>query len=263
MNAQQDISVSNRNESDALAQQDITVILLVGGLGTRIRAIHDNIPKAMIPICGQPFLHWLHRELNTHGLDDIVLSAGHQAQYIQQWADSQKIQYPNMQFTTIIEPEKLGTAGGVLHCLNHYPNARDWILVMNGDSLCVGALQSLLAHDDNDEDVILTAIYRDDARRFGALDINEDGYLRHFQEKAKDSGYINSGIYLFKKTLLQQYQYHAGYLSMEDDFLPKLLEMRQKIKVKQCENAPFIDIGTPESLAQAENFIKEYYISET
>jgi len=53
-----------------------TAILLAGGFGTRIRALHPDTPKPMIPIAGKPFLEWQLRYLAGQGIRRFVISLG-------------------------------------------------------------------------------------------------------------------------------------------------------------------------------------------
>jgi D-glycero-alpha-D-manno-heptose 1-phosphate guanylyltransferase len=86
--------------------------------------------------------------------------------------------------------------------------------------------------------------------------VSTGGNLLGFAEKRKmGEGIINTGIYLFRHSLLKQFP-NREPLSMEKEVFPALLDRGLLLKVQVAE-APFLDIGTPESLAQAESFIQQ------
>ena len=81
--------------------------------------------------------------------------------------------------------------------------------------------------------------------------------LISFAEKKPGAGVINAGVYLLRNSLINYFPLRKP-LSFEHDVFPLLLEQGCKIKV-HITQAPFLDIGTPESFAQAETFIRKNY----
>ncbi len=162
-----------------------------------------------------------------------------------------------MTINCVAETEPLGTAGGFINAVNQgeteeKPSA--W-LVLNGDSLIVADYQVLLTElNDSRVDGIILGVKVPDASRFGSLIFNEQGELQHFAEKQPGAGVINSGVYLLGDRLLAKFP-EKRPLSFEYDVFPTLLEQGAKIKVHAVD-APFLDIGTPETLAQAGQFIE-------
>ena len=94
-----------------------------------------------------------------------------------------------------------------------------------------------------------------DASRYGTLAIGPAGELRGFTEKRPGRGVINAGIYLLRASLVGEL---AGPppLSFERDVFPQLIQHRVSLKVFEAD-APFLDIGTPESLRQAQSFVEQ------
>jgi D-glycero-alpha-D-manno-heptose 1-phosphate guanylyltransferase len=78
--------------------------------------------------------------------------------------------------------------------------------------------------------------------------------LKSFIEKRPGSGLINGGIYFFKKALLDKFSIERQ-ISMEAEIIPHLLELDMEIFVYDVGDAPFIDIGVPETLRLANNFL--------
>ena len=94
-----------------------------------------------------------------------------------------------------------------------------------------------------------------DAARYGALTLGPGAELRGFAEKQPGPGVINAGIYLLRDTLVRQLP-GQWPLSFEQEVFPRLVAQGCALKVCVVE-APFLDIGTPESLRQAEAFVQQ------
>jgi D-glycero-alpha-D-manno-heptose 1-phosphate guanylyltransferase len=61
---------------------DVTAIVLAGGLGTRVAALHPDIPKPMIPFDGEPFLAFLVNYIRSQGIERVVLSTGYRGEIV-------------------------------------------------------------------------------------------------------------------------------------------------------------------------------------
>lgn len=229
-----------------------TAILLVGGRGTRIQGHFPDLPKPLVPAADRPFLYWIMSWLAAQGVHHMVLSTGYLAEKIDAWAKSGDVP-KNLLIDTCLEESALGTGGGALNCLSL---ARDPVLILNGDSLLATSIQPLFdALADPQIDAAILANSVDDTSRFGSLDINSDGFLLGFHEKRAGAGSINAGVYLFRRRVLEVFPVGEN-LSMEYDVLPTLLRQHARIKVCDTKDAPFLDIGTPETVAQASHFIQ-------
>jgi NDP-sugar pyrophosphorylase family protein len=226
----------------------ITAVVLVGGRGTRIADFYPDIPKPMVPVCGQPFLYWVTAWLVGHGIKDIIYSTGYRAEQISQWAAGAK---SDARLRCVTEAQPLGTGGGVIECLHL---CADHVLVVNGDSLIPVALAQLIARAAGADGALL-GVKVEDAARYGTLTLDADGRLLEFAEKRSGAGIVNAGVYLLRRSLLEPFA-RGQRLSMEQDVLPALIAQGAQLACEVAENAPFLDIGTPESVQQADDFVR-------
>ena len=227
------------------------VIVLAGGFGTRVSHLLPGLPKPMAPVAGRPFVEWVVRAFARWGCRDFVLATGHLAEVVENHFKTQPV--AGVTVTCRVEPHALGTAGG---CLNALPDdidpGRRW-LVVNGDSLVFADPRPLLLPlDAGVADAALLGLALADASRFGSLDIGANGLLKAFREKTPGAGTINAGVYAFTERALRALP-PTRPLSFEYDVFPALAA-RHRVHVSSVE-APFLDIGTPETLAAAESFI--------
>ncbi|MGK7931519.1 MAG: nucleotidyltransferase family protein [Microcystaceae cyanobacterium] len=232
-------------------------VILAGGFGTRIKHLLPNIPKPMAEVAGKPFIEWILRYLDNQGFSKVLLSTGHLGNVIEDYFTNFPLK--DIRVSCYQELLPLGTAGGFVQAVEQSELTPDAWLVMNGDSLVFTQLTPFLSYFEDEEiDGVILGIEIEDASRYGLLGFDENNFLQEFVEKRPGSGIINGGIYLFRSHILQQFPLKRP-LSFEEDVFPILLNHQFKIKV-HVVNAPFLDIGTPESLPQADGFIQKNLI---
>ncbi len=233
-----------------LAQQT-TVIILAGGRGTRIAALAPDTPKPMITVAEQPFLEWIIKRLNREHFTQILLSIGYKADVVIKWLESRATSPAGQNLRYHLEQQPLGTGGAIADALTKVHT--EYVLVLNGDTLLLTdflpAMQKLV---QGKLDGVIIARSLEDTGRYGRLNAS-NGLLKEFQEKMPGAGLINGGIYAFRTDWLKQH-IGAGISSIEVDIFPRMLREGAKIGV-EVTTAPFIDIGTPESLGEASAFV--------
>ena len=246
---------------DKLSQRMRTTcaVVLAGGAGTRIRHLHPDLPKPMVPVAGAAFIEWVVHYLHRQGVWRFVISLGHMADVV----ESHFARRPasSCQIVTTRETKPLGTGGAFLFA-NHAVNpAVETLLLTNGDSLVLADLAPAFDRLEQDGvDGVVIGLTVSDASRYGRLDVADDGRLLRFTEKQPGAGVINAGVYLVRRRLLDRFPAQSP-LSMEHDVFPALLARGARLMVHRCQ-APFIDIGTPESLAQADSFVRRYFVRQ-
>ncbi|MEQ1809420.1 MAG: sugar phosphate nucleotidyltransferase [Terricaulis sp.] len=230
----------------------VSAIVLTGGKGTRISGLFPDVPKPMIKVAGEPFLYWVTAYLSRFGVSNLIYSTGHLGGQIAGWCE--KRQFPDLRRVVCHEIAPLGTGGGLLNCLDL---CGENIVALNGDSLCLGGVEQLLGlRDDANVSAGLIGVHQDDASRYGSLDFDSgSNRLRGFREKAPGRAHINAGVYYFRKSALLAFP-RDTVLSIEHDIVPQLLVRGDDIRVVPVRDAPFIDIGIPETVNAAAAFIE-------
>lgn len=228
-----------------------TVVILAGGFGTRVSHLLPGIPKPMAPVAGRPFIEWVVRFFARHGAREFVLSTGYLADVIADHFARQPV--PDVRVTCTPETTPLGTAGGFLNCLPSERSESDLWLVVNGDSLVFADPLPLVAPlHAGTADAALLGLALDDAARYGTVEIDPTGRLTAFREKTPGAGVINTGVYAFNGAALRGLPERRP-LSFETEVFPTLVAAGRVAGAKTA--ARFLDIGTPASLAEAEQFI--------
>src|SRR5207253_671460 len=123
-------------------------------------------------------------------------------------------------------------------------------------SLAVASLDNLFGSlNDPKTGGAILGVQVSDASRFGTITRDPAGDAAGFAEKKPGAGLINAGIYLFRAETVSHFPPKTP-LSFETEVFPALLGAGIRLKVCVTD-APFLDIGTPDSLPQAENFIRQ------
>jgi D-glycero-alpha-D-manno-heptose 1-phosphate guanylyltransferase len=241
--------------SGKIGPQQIVAVVLAGGFGTRIRHLLPGLPKPMAPVADRPFLEWVVRYLGGQGITRVVLSTGYLSEVIEAHFAAQPV--PRVVVQCVRETEPLGTAGGFLNAAAAFADRPEAWLVLNGDSLILGSLAAAIgSFDEGSVEGVMIGCPVRDASRYGTLAIRKDGRLLGFEEKRPGQGVINAGVYLLRDGLVGEFPSQRP-LSFEKDVFPQWVQRGVFFKVVETQ-APFLDIGTPESLREAQSFVQEY-----
>jgi len=226
----------------------VSALILAGGLGTRLRPVVSDKPKALAPVAGRPFLAHLLDQLALAGLRAAVLCTGHMAEQVES-ALGQR--HGPLRLLYSRETSPLGTGGALRLALPLI--ASDPVLALNGNSYCDVDLPAFWRwHGESRAQASLCLCRVDDVSRYGQVHAAPDGRVIRFAEKgaASGPGWINAGVYLFSRQRLQAIP-PGRPVSLERDVLPLWVE--QGLHAYPCPGR-FIDIGAPESYAQAQTF---------
>lgn len=236
---------------------EVDVLVLAGGLGTRLNGVLSGLPKILAPIAGRPFLDYLIEWLKDQGVVRVVLGLGHCAEPVQSYVASRS--WPGLEIATVVEPRPLGTAGAVSFALPQLHS--DPVMVMNGDTMVESDLRAFFAaHCAKRAEASLLCAQVQDAGRYGRIEIDSHDRIARFEEKnaaASGSAWVNAGIYLFSRSVLSEIaKIESG--SLERDVLERMPS--GSIHAFRSEGR-FLDIGTPESLAEGAAFLHRHAVA--
>ena len=238
----------------SLSIDQTTAVVLAGGFGTRIKHLLGDLPKPMAPVDGRPFLEWVVRWLAAQNVRRVVLSTGYMTEVIEKHFAQQPV--AGVQVSCVPETTPLGTAGGFLNAVHQGGfNSSAWFL-LNGDTLAFTCLADAVnALQDQGNDGVVFGREVPDTSRYGSLVTDASDRLASFAEKRPGAGVISTGVYLFRDSLVKQFPAKRP-LSLEYDVFPALTAAGVSLKVLRMNN-PFLDIGTPDTLHEADHFIRQ------
>lgn len=235
--------------ANAHGKHPFTAMVLVGGLGTRLRNVVADRPKPLALVGEEPFLARLLDQLVAAGCSRAVLCTGHLGEQI---AAEFGAEHAGMQLCYSHETEPLGTGGALRAALPQLPGQR--VLVCNGDSYVQLDLGKFVQWASADGQPSMVTVPVADAQRFGVVRTDAAGRVVGFVAAgASGPGRINAGIYWLPRAAIASLP-RGVPSSLERDLMPQLIE--QGLFAYPSDGA-FLDIGVPADYARAEAFFAE------
>lgn len=225
-------------------------VVLVGGFGTRLRPLTNDVPKPMLPVGHVPMIERLVNRLARGGVTDVVLALGFKPEpFLEAFPDGR---CGEVNLTYAVEPEPLDTAGAIRFAAEA-GGIDSTFVVANGDVITDLDVAELVgAHRGTGAAATLHLIGVDDPSAFGVVDLVDPdgagcGPIRQFVEKpargTEPSNLINAGTYVFEPSVLDLVP--AGErVSIERDTFPKLVEAGTIYGVSTDDY--WIDAGVPD-----------------
>ena len=196
------------------------VIILAGGLGTRISEETETKPKPMVLLDDKPIIWHLMNIYATQGYDDFIIATGYKGEVIRNWVDSTLNE--KWKVRALDTGTNTMTAGRIKKCMELVPGER--VMVTYGDGLGNVNIKKLINfHEAKGRKATVTAV-RPPAR-FGVLE-TDDGLVKHFGEKNQaDAGWINGGFFVLESDVANMI--NSDLELFETDTLPALTEINQ------------------------------------
>jgi D,D-heptose 1,7-bisphosphate phosphatase len=224
------------------------LVIVAGGLGTRLRSRLGELPKALAPVGGKPLIERQIGLAREHGFDDIVLLLGHGREAIQECVgDGSRF---SVQLRAIDDCQPRGTAGAILAALPHLDSS---FLVMYGDTMLnVDLTRFRHAHAERGGAISLFLHPNDHPEDSDLVETDQRDRVIRFHPYPHDPGrdypnQVNAGLYMVQRETMAGIPRRHGILDLAKNLLPEL-------HARGCEifgyrSPEYIkDIGTPERL---------------
>jgi len=238
----------------------IDVLILCGGMGTRLRSTIGETQKVMARVGARPFLDIILEHIEHQGLRRVVLCAGYRADAVEEYYRSkegrggQSRPAPTLTIEFSNETEPLGTGGAIKVAEPLVKSQR--FFVLNGDSFCPVDFKKFLDfHLFNKALASLVLSQAKERQDFGTVEIDNQQKVVAFKEKIKSdaAALLNAGVYCFEKDIFQYIPKQKKF-SLEHDVFPNLVDKKFYGFVV---NESFMDIGTPERYKNADSIFRE------
>lgn len=222
--------------------RDNWVVIMAGGLGTRLRPLTDSCPKPMLHVGGQPLLQSIIENFTRFGFRKFFLAVNYMARTIQEhFGDGSEL---GVTIHYILEKEKLGTAGA----LSLLPKDIDApLLIINGDILTSANFSSLLDFHEHHGGQV-TAVVREFKQQipYGVARL-EDVWLRSIEEKPVQTHYVLAGIYVMEPGFARDIPYGCHDMP---DLLSRLIDENRPVPAFLLREY-WLDIGRIEDYERA------------
>ena len=197
------------------------VILLAGGLGTRLSEYTKTIPKPMVSVAGKPMLIHIMNHYAKYGFKDFYIALGYKGEIIKKYFNKNKFKWN----VTLIPTGEKTMTGGRLKRLEKYIGSETFMLTY-GDGLSNIDLKKLLRFHKKNKKMVTMSAVRPPAR-FGVIKLNGNK-VTYFKEKSKlDEGWINGGFFIMEPTFLKYIKNDQTFLEKEPlEKVTKIDELR-------------------------------------
>ena len=221
------------------------IIILAGGLGTRLKDAVPDLPKCMAPINGVPFIKYVIDHFVSQGVEHFIFSLGYKSEAIIEYLQKE---FPKLSYKISLEDEPLGTGGAIKKACTLAEGKN--LLVANGDTLFkidVPLLETFQTLSGSH--CILSLKPMQNFERYGVVEIDDENCILSFKEKQfYEEGLINGGVYALNKNKFLEEELPEKF-SFEKDYLEKMYTEHKMYGIVQ--DTYFIDIGIPEDYERA------------
>ncbi len=225
------------------------VVILAGGLGTRLRPLTLTVPKPMMPIKGRPFLEYQLAWVRRFEFSRVLLLTGYLGEQIEShFQDGRRW---DLSIAYSRESSPLGTAGALKQAAS---KLEDRFLLLNGDTYLPIDYRAMCCSFRQGQDVgVMAVCHMDDGHSVNNVALSENGQVSHY---AKEGGarltHVAAGAYIFDRVILEQIPERVPY-SLEIDLTPALIATGLIRGYPTSER--FYDIGSAETLRVADQFL--------
>lgn len=229
------------------------VVILAGGLGTRLKAVAGKLPKALVSVAGRPFIERQLELLRENGIREILLCTGFGGELIEKQLGDGAAFGARISYSKENENELLGTGGALV---NAYPLLREHFMVLYGDSYLPTDYSRIARYFRERNPAALMCVFRN-AGKWDKSNVKVKDQLVIFYSK-KDTGekleFIDYGLSLFRKSVIEKYLSRPLPLDLAQ-IQEDLVALRQMAAYEVKER--FYEIGKPAGLAELEKYLKQ------
>ena len=201
-------------------------LILAGGKGERLRPLTDTIPKPMVPVCGKPILEHQVNWIKAGGVTDVVFLGGYLWEAIKDHFGDGKSFGINAHYS--VEDSPLGRGGAIKAGFLNVPSDEETVVVLNGDVITAGPLANLSTHHQarksSNRSHLATIMVLPMVSPYGRVEMDETVMGTGFLVKAEMEHWINGGIYLFERSMVDELPALGDH---ETETFPRLAAARQ------------------------------------
>ncbi len=235
-----------------MSESSMQVVILAGGMGTRLRAVAGELPKALVPVAGRPFVEHQLELLVRGGLCEVLMCVGYKGHLIERHLGDGSRFDCRIQYSFEDPAQLLGTGGALLNAL---PLLAPAFLVMYGDSYLPTDYGAIVRAFEAAQTPAMMSVHRNEGK-WDPSNVRISGDRVVYYSKAAEPGtadYIDYGLSAFRKSVIQTYREVTLPLDLariQEDLV------RRELMGAFVVAERFYEIGKPEGLAGLEEHLR-------
>lgn len=233
-------------------KKENNVVLMVGGLGTRLRPLTDKTPKPLLEIGDKPILETIIEQFKSYGFVNFILCTNYKEMQIKRYfGDGSKL---DVNIDYVSEEKRLGTAGALSLISKKIDKP---FFVMNGDLLTRLNFDSMIKYH-NEDDYLMTIGSREYNYQipYGVVKIDNQE-VHNLVEKPSLSVFVNAGVYILEPELLDRIP-HNEFYDMTD-LINELIDENKSVGAFPIREY-WADIGQHEDFEKANDEYREKFV---
>ena len=225
----------------------VDAVLMAGGKGERLRPLTEKTPKPLLPVGEKAIIDHNVDRLISYGIQHINVTVNYLKEQIEEHYREPR---NGVQIQTVREPKYLGTIGSIRYVSEFY---NDTILLMNSDLFTNIDYEDFFLHfQQHDAEMSVAAVPYNVSIPYGVLDLDGRN-IKGLLEKPKYNYYANAGIYLIKRSALDEIPENTFFNAT--DLVEKLIGEGKEV-IRYPLNGTWIDIGTPQEYQKAQDLVR-------
>lgn len=235
----------NQKESDKKSLQEISVIIMAGGKGTRLYPYTRILPKPLIPIGDIPIIERIINRFCEYGISEYFLTVNYKKSMIKSYfADLN----PSYELQYVEEDHPLGTAGSIRLIDKKFQNP---VFVTNCDILIDADYSNIMKyHKESENAMTIVSALKNMVIPYGVLYAKEKGIITSMEEKPVLSNFINTGMYIVDPELLEKIPTDTTFHMT--DFAALLMREGYQVGMYPVSEDSFLDMGEFEEMHRME-----------
>lgn len=243
------VAIALASHPPGFKNDDVCVVIMAGGLGSRLGDLTKITPKPLLHVDGEPILERIIKRFRDDGFADFILCVNYKAEMIREaFGDGSRL---GVRIDYVEEKKRLGT-GGALSLIEREKFRR--YFVTNADILCSTSYRELLEFHADQKAIATMAVHEHTVEiPFGVVET--DGFeFRSLREKPSYTYFVNAGVYVVEQSALAHVP-HNEFFDMPTIF-DLLHKDRKRTRIFPTQGS-WIDIGRPEDLERAHSLFKK------
>ena len=226
----------SENKNIKTKNKNIPVVIMAGGLGTRLEPFTKVLPKPLIPIEGKPIIDHIMESFKNSGSNTFYITLNYKSKILKSYFEELNHKY---KIFFLEEKKPLGTAGALFLLKNRI--AKNFFVTNSDIILNTDYIDLYNFHIESKNDITLVVAAKEYEIPYGSCEISSNGNLLKINEKPKYNFLINSGLYLLNNKILKLLKKN-NKIDM-NELIELAIEKKFKIKIYPVSDKQWIDVG--------------------
>ncbi len=229
---------------------DIPVVIMAGGLGTRLYPYTKILPKPLIPVGDVPIIEHIMNEFNRYGCQEFYLIVNHKKNMIKAYLNERNLPY---KITYVDEDKPLGTGGG-LGLLKG--QIKSTFILSNCDIIVKENIAKICKlHKEKEQIITMVCSAQNFTIPYGVIELGQDGELKEMREKPSLSFLTNTGCYIVEAQVIDEVENEKAVDF--PDIIEKYKSTGEKVGIYPISENLWMDMGQIDELTKMELTLKE------